>query len=800
MKISERWLRRWVNPPVDTATLADALNMAGHECEFAPMVAKLPQGVVVARVTQVGPHPEADRLKLCRVQTDAPDTVQVVCGAPNVEEGMRVALARHGATLPDGTSIVSSQIRGQQSDGMLCSSAELGLAEQSDGILELDPNAALGSDINAHLELDDKILDLELTPNRGDCLSIAGLARDIAAIYGVQQSPVMIHNAVVLHTTARPVAVADAAACPHYAGRMLTGVDSSARTPDWMRQRLQRSGIRCLHPLVDITNYVMLELGQPLHAFDNSALTGTLQVRRATAGEQLELLDGQQLQLDTQDLLIADDNGPLALAGIMGGVGSGVSADTANVFIESACFEATVVAKAGRRHKLLTEARHRFERGVDPALQRRALERVTALVLDICGGNADSIIEVGRAPMRGHNITLRRSQVKRLLGCDIPHAEVQKLLTRLGIDMQSASADTWHTCVPTARYDLQQEADLVEEVGRLYGYDRIQASPAPASLDPRVPPETRARLDTARGTLIARGYQEIVSYSFVDPKLLQAFSPNQNPVELDNPIAATMGVMRTTLLCGLVTTWNYNRQRQRSNARLFEIGACFERNDDEVRESRHIAGLIAGSAVPLQWGQATRAPDFYDIKTDVDAVLGLHDSDIRYVEGTHPALHDGCSARVMRGDTPCGWIGQLHPELCVRFDLPQAPVAFEINWDVVGERALPAYTPLSSQPSVTRDLALEVPTEITAGTVVNSALEVDTEFLRDIDIFDVYTGDKIRNGYKSIALRLIFQDNQSTLEDAQVDAAIKQIANHLSHSLGASIRGTGSEQNGVDEG
>ncbi|HEU0198351.1 MAG TPA: phenylalanine--tRNA ligase subunit beta [Nevskiaceae bacterium] len=799
MKLNEHWLREWVNPPDDVEALAQRLNMAGHECEVEPLVAMPPRGVVVGRILDLRHHPDAEHLSLCRVDVGRAAPVDIVCGAANAASRMTVAVALPGAQLAGGVSIAPREIRGCRSEGMLCSAVELGLADHADGILELDVDAPLGRDVSDYLRLDDHILNLELTPNRGDCLSVAGLARETAATYGVQQTPVHVHSAVVVESTRRGVAVAEPAACPHYVGRSIRKVDPAARTPDWMRERLRRSGIRSLNPLVDITNYVMIELGQPMHAFDNDRLRGTMRVRFAQAGEPLELLDGQKLELTVADLVIADDGGPVALAGIMGGQRSSVGEATHNVFLESACFEPAVVAKAGRRHKLLTDARHRFERGVDPGLQVRALERATELVLKICGGEADSIVEVGRAPVHGPRISLRRSYVTRVLGCDIPAQEVRTLLTRLAIDLRAEEADTWQATVPTYRYDLAQEADLVEEVGRLHGYDRIAAQAGPVFLAPRVHAETERPLDVARATLVARGYHEIVSYSFVDGELLARFTPQQSPVLLDNPISATMGAMRTTLWCGLVTAWNYNRQRQVTAARLFEAGACFQRVGDEVKETQHVAGLIAGAAAPRQWALHERAPDLFDIKSDVEALLGTDAGSFRYVATPNPALHDGCSAQILRDGVACGWVGQLHPELCARLQLPDAPVVFDLDWAALGALRLPRYVPLSDQPLVRRDLALEIAAEVPAQALRDVAMGASVEMLRAVDVFDVYAGEKLRAGAKSVALSLVFQDNSKTLEDSAVDAAVARVAVALQGALGAVVRGGEGSHNGADK-
>lgn len=797
MKISERWLREWVDPAVDAPTLAHKLNMAGLECEAAPMPADPPRGVVVGHITALKPHPDADRLRVCEVDVGDGKPRQIVCGAANAAVGLRVPTALPGASLPGSVPIVETELRGVRSAGMLCSAAELGLTEKSEGLLELDPSARIGIPIEEHLKLGDWLLDLDLTPNRGDCLSIAGLAREVAALYGLQYLAPNMRPPVVVVMDACEVEVADTSGCPHYVGRVISKLKTDARTPDWMRERLRRSDIRTIHPLVDITNYVMLELGQPMHAFDCARLNGTVKVRRAQAGEQLALLNEQTIQLSADDLVIADSNGPLALAGVMGGSATGVGEDTTRIFLESAYFDPVTVAASGRRHKLLSDSRYRFERGVDPALQRKALDRATALVLEICGGDPGPITEVGRAasPI---SIGLRQKRITRLLGHDIPANEAAALLARLEIETRAESAGSWQTRIPTHRPDLRIEADLVEEVGRLYGYDRIPPRASPASLTAHAPPETQRPLDASRDLLVARGYNEIISYSFVDARLQQRLTPQESALALDNPIAENLGVMRTTLWSGLIPAWIHNRQRQRSRARLFEAGHCFRQAADGVEERLCLAGLICGSAQPEQWGTVLREADFFDLKSDVEAVLG-HRVDVQVEAADHPALHPGRSARLLRDGQVCGWLGALHPRLCQELDLVETPLLFELNWNCIRVSPLPHYTALSEQPSVRRDLALVVEESIAAQSLVDAALNLGIAILRSVRTFDVYRGPGLERNSKSIALSLIFKDYSSTLTDEKVNAAIREITTHLGGRFGASLRGAGGDECGTDQ-
>jgi phenylalanyl-tRNA synthetase beta chain len=789
MKISENWLREWVNPSVGAAALAEKLNLAGLECEAEPLTTDPPRGVVVARILKAEPHPQADRLRVCVVDVGGSENLSIVCGAANARAGILVPAALPGGVLPGGKRIEAATLRGVASAGMLCSASELGLAEKSEGLLELDPDARPGTPIEKHLGLDDRLLNLELTPNRGDCLSIAGLAREVTALYNLPVKAPLVRPAVVSALPSREVLVEDAQGCPHYVGRVVTKLNPKARTPDWMRERLRRSGIRAIHPVVDITNYVLLELGQPMHGFDNARLSGPVQVRRARAGEKLALLNEQTLSLDPADLLIADHSGPLVLAGVMGGTASGVSETTTEIFLEAACFEPVTVAASGRRHKVQSDSRHRFERGVDPALQRRAIERATALVQQICGGEAGPIVEAGRALQHAATVHLRHARIERLLGCAIPVREVPALLARLGIEVQAEQAGAWRTRVPTWRYDLRIEADLVEEVGRLYGYERIPARAYAAALAPFSPPETQRPLDAVKDGLVARGYQEVVTYSFVDPKLQAQLNPGVPAVTLDNPIAETMAVMRTTLWSGLVATWQYNSQRQQRRARLFECGAAYFPDGEGPRETQRLAGLLAGPALAEQWGaKPERLADFYDAKADLAALFGRGAERLRYERGEHPALHPGRSARILLDGQALGWLGALHPRLVQALDTGDL-LLFELDAAAVCAAALPHPGPVSEFPSSRRDLAFVVPEQVSAEQLLAAARGAGVSLLKSIHIFDIYRGPNLPDGFKSMALGLIFQEYSRTLNVEEVDAAVGEITASVNAQLGASVRG-----------
>lgn len=788
MKLSHNWLREWVNPPATATELAHKLNMAGLECEAEPLLAKPATGVVVAKILAAVPHPQADRLRVCDVDAGTGEVLKIVCGAANARPGILVPAALPGAVLPNGTEIRRAALRGVESNGMLCSSEELALAEKSDGLLELDATAVPGTPIEKHLGLADELLNLELTPNRGDCLSVAGLARETAALYGLQLTPVRIKPAVVEPDTRVNVVVDDPAGCPHYVGRVVVGLNPQARTPDWMAERLRRSGIRTIHPVVDITNYVLLELGQPMHGFDAQQLKGAVRVRRAKPGEQLRLLNEQTIALDPRDLLITDDSGPLVLAGIMGGTASGCSSTTTSVFLEAACFDPVSIATSGRRHKLLSDSRYRFERGVDPSLQRQALERATALVQQICGGKAGPVVEVGVAPAHVAEITLRHTQITRLLGCEIPAKHVAPLLQSLDIGVAPNGGTCWRVRIPPHRYDLRIEADLVEEIGRLWGYDNIAPRAYRAELAPFSPPETRRQLAQAKDTLVARGYQEVVTYSFVDPKMQAQLDPEGRGVALDNPIAETMAVMRTTIWSGLVPTWLYNRQRQQKRARLFESGAVYAQAGDANSERLVLAGLVAGSALAEQWGEPTRAVDFHDVKGDLEALLGLDAAAFRFEAAEHPALHPGRTARILRDGQPVGWLGALHPRLADTLDAGDSVLLFELDWSALAPATLPAPRGVSEFPSSRRDLAFVVPEAVSADALLAVIRAAGGPLLRQARPFDVYRGKGLPETAKSVAFGLIFQDYSRTLNIEEIDAAVLGITAAVSAQLGGSVR------------
>ncbi|MDO9453112.1 MAG: phenylalanine--tRNA ligase subunit beta [Stagnimonas sp.] len=790
MQLSMNWLREWVNPAAGAIELAHKLNMAGLEAEATELSADPLQGVVVGRILTADKHPQADRLRVCTVDIGSGAPAQIVCGAPNARVGLCAPVATVGSTLPGGIEIKAAQLRGVDSAGMLCSAKELALSDKSEGLLELDDSATPGAAIADYLKLDDMRLTLELTPNRGDCLSITGLAREVGALYGLQ--PCKPGTEAVAITCDKTVAVTleDATACTRYLGRVIEGINPEARTPDWLRERLRRSGIRSIHPIVDITNFVMLELGQPMHAFDLAKLGGPIHVRRARAGETLKLLTEETVTL-RQELLITSGDQPVAMAGVMGGAASGVTTATTNIFFESAAFAPAAVVGAARRHKLSSDAAYRYERGVDSALQAEALDRATALALAICGGQAGPVTAAG-GEVTAAAIPLRHQKVNDLLGVSIPAGEVAALLESLGIIVTPSGEGAWHCTPPSWRFDLAIEQDLIEEVGRLFGYENIAAKPYAATLIPPANSEARRPAARIRDALVARGWQEAVTYSFVDPKIQARLTPDFVGLPLDNPIAETMAVMRTTLWTGLIGAWLHNHQRQMKRVRFFELAGTFAENSGQIIETPCLAGLAFGNVRTEQWSDKARPVDFYDLKADVEALCAAFGGDVprfTFAAGTHSALHPGRTAVLMRDDQSVGVLGELHPELVRGLDLPGAPLLFELDWSRLSAARVPVAQPVPEFPTSRRDLALVVDESVPAQALIDAAKTAAGPHLAQAFVFDIYRGQGLRDASKSVAMGLIFQDYSRTLTVEEIDMQVTGIVTALSQKLGASLRG-----------
>ena len=791
MRVSIQWLREWVNTDDGPAGIAEQLTTAGLEVDAVEPVAPALTGVVVARVTQVQPHPKADRLRVCTVDAGGPPH-RVVCGAPNVSAGAVAPFAPVGTVLPGGRTIHSATIRDIQSDGMLCSAQELDLSDDSSGLLLLDADAVPGTPLVVQLKLDDAVLDIDLTPNRGDCFSVLGVAREIAALRGRSLSGPKASPAPSRIEERFAVELRAGAACPRFVGRVVRNIDTARSSPVWLRERLRRAGLRAIHPVVDITNYVMLELGQPLHAYDLGALDRGIVVRHAAKGEQLTLLDGKQIDLDEDVLVIADHTGPVGLAGIMGGASTAVAKHTTDVFFEAAFFAPDAVLGRARRYGLHTDASLRFERGVDFALQERAIERATALLLQIADGDAGPVVVEERRELLPERkpITLRHARLELVLGLKLDAGEVQRALRSLGMLVEPGDG-TCSVRAPTFRFDLAIEEDLIEEVARIIGYDRIPAAPAAVTTHLGHATEHRVDSDALIDTLAARGYAEIITYSFIDRASEQAFNPGARAVELENPISADMDVMRRSLWPGLLRTARENASRQQHRLRLFEIGHRFEADaDGAVVEHDVLAGFASGPAWPEQWGEADRDIDFFDVKSDVEALLRLtgRGAVLSFAPAEHPALMPGQTARIKLAEDAVGWLGAVHPKLQRDYDMKKPCFVFALRLDLAFAATVPKFVEYSKFPAVRRDLAIVVDENITAQQLLDHVRAAAGPLLRAAIPFDIYRGESVDSSRKSVGLGLILQDTSRTLTDEDADQTVQSVTRHLEHELGATIR------------
>ena len=789
MQFSERWLRTMVDPPLDTAGLCDQLTMAGLEVESAEPAAPPFSGVVVGRIDAVSPHPDADRLRVCTVDVGAPERLRIVCGAPNAEPGMLAPCATIGAELPGGIRIAAATMRGVQSQGMLCSARELGIADDASGLLGLPADSRVGASVRDALQLDDTVITLKITPNRADCLSLLGIARDLAAVTGASLEAPAVAATQVASGAKHAVRVDEPAACPRFVSRVVEGIDARAPTPGWMKQRLERSGIRSISAVVDITNYVMLELGQPLHAYDDARLEGSVVVRFARPGEKLLLLNEQTLDLEPDLLLVADDQKPLGLAGIMGGEYSGIGDATTTLLLEGAYWNPAIIQGKSRRLGFSSDAGYRFERGVDYAGCARAVERATQLVLECCGGRAGPLSDVqGKLPER-EVVRVRTARVARLLGIDVPADTIAVHLSRLDCTY-TRSGDDFSVTPPSYRFDLAIEEDFVEEVARLYGYDAIPVVAAAHVQPMRPDPEARRPVAAIKRLLVDRGWQEAVTFSFVssswEAKLFPAREAHAAPIRVENPIAAHLDVMRTTLAGGLLDVLRNNIARKLERVRIFETGRVYLRAGERYDQSLHLGGLAHGPVAPEQWGEKTRAVDFFDVKGDLEALAAPRALATEMAQ--HPLLHPGRSARVLVEGIEIGWLGELHPRIVKEFELPRAPVAFEVRLEALIARELPTGIPISRLPIVRRDMAVVVDDAVPAEAVLAALAEVKPPRVDSIRLFDVYRGQGIPTGQKSLAILVLMQDTERTLTDFEIDAIMADLLQVLVVRFAATLR------------
>ncbi|MFU8895339.1 MAG: phenylalanine--tRNA ligase subunit beta [Gammaproteobacteria bacterium] len=789
MKISERWLREWVDPPVDTATIVSQLTMAGLEVDGTAPAAPGFSSVVIGRVTAVEPHPDADKLSVCRVDVGAAETLGIVCGAPNVHTGMLAPVALVGGELPGGMKIKRARLRGVESAGMLCSERELGLGDSHEGLWSLPADAPVGMDLRAWLALDDVVIDVDLTPNRGDCFSVLGIAREVALLNDLAVDGPGIEPVAPAVADEFPVEVRAPEACPRFVGRVIRGIRADARTPLWMQEKLRRAGLRPIHPVVDVTNIVMLELGQPMHGFDLGTLRDGIVVRLAEPGETMRLLDGREVTLEADMLVIADHGGPRAVAGIMGGEASGVSAATRDVFFEVAFFAPLAIAGRARRLGLHTDASLRFERGVDPAQQRRAVERATGLLLEIAGGQPGPVIERVSTPHLPERkpVVLRRARLASLLGHTVPDADVERILAGLGMTLRP-TGEGWEAVPPSHRFDIAVEVDLVEEVARVYGYNRLPEARGAGGAELGAATEHRVPGSRIADVLVARGYQEVVTYSFVDPELQASLFPGSPALPLANPISSELSQMRVSLWPGLVQALKRNLSRRQARVRIFEQGLRFILEDNELKQLNTVSGLVAGARLPEQWGAPAGRLDFHDAKGDVEILLGLSGAGFEFEAAAHEALHPGQSARVLRDGREAGWIGALHPRLVRALDIDLAPILWELDEDVSFAAELPVFKEISRFPAIRRDIAVVVEQDIPVQHLLTAIRTASGALLTECKVFDVYSGDRIDSGRKSVAFGLILQESSRTLTDEEADQVVAAAVALLESKFGARMR------------
>ena len=794
MKFSESWLREWVNPALSTQELAEQISMAGLEVDGIDAIAGVFSGVVVGHVVECGRHPEADKLQVTKVDIGSGELLDIVCGAANCRQGLKVAVATVGAVLPGDFKIKAAKLRGQPSNGMLCSLSELGMAESSEGIIELPADAPLGKNIREYLQLDDNAIEVDLTPNRADCLGMLGLAREVGVLNKLDVCQPEVSAVTPTIDEQRTITLQAPKACPRYLGRVIRNINVGALTPLWMVEKLRRSGIRSIDPVVDVTNYVLVELGHPMHAFDLAKIDGGIVVRLALPGEKLVLLDASEVTLNPQTLVIADEHKALAMAGIFGGLNSGVTKDSRDIFLESAFFAPTEMAGRARQYGLHTDASHRYERGVDPELQRKAMERATALLLDIVGGEAGPVVEAKsdeHLPVAAQ-INLTRHKLDRILGIHIDTATVTEIFSRLGFAV-SEQADSWQVTVPTYRFDISISEDLIEEVARVYGYNSIPNVAPVASLAMRDHREADISVHSLRDLLVDRGYQEAITYSFVDPKVQQVLFPGVDALVLPNPISADMSAMRLNLWPGLLQAVQYNQNRQQNRIRLFEYGLKFIPDaaaEGGVRQVPVIGGIIVGSYGNEHWTMQERAVDFYDVKGDVEALLSKTSAtdEFSFGKGEHSALHPGQTAALLRNGQQVGLLGALHPEAERKLGIKGKAFLFELELAAFGDKHIVSAQEISKYPANRRDLAIVVKSDVRFSDILATIRKVGGNQLVDLKLFDVYTGQGVADGMKSLAIALTLQDKTRTLEDKDIQQVVASVVQALGDEFNATLR------------
>jgi phenylalanyl-tRNA synthetase beta chain len=802
MKFSESWLREWVNPAISSSELAHQITMAGLEVDAVEPVAGQFTGVLIGEVVECGPHPDADKLQVTKINLGSEfndgELVDIVCGAKNCRLGLKVAVATVGAVLPGDFKIKKAKLRGVPSHGMLCSESEIGLSDSADGIMELAQDAPIGMCVREYLDLNDVTIDVDLTANRGDCLGLKGLAREVGVLNSLNITEPEIVAVAPTIDDVREITLSAPKACPRYLGRVIKDIDVTAKTPLWMVEKLRRCGTRSIDPVVDVTNYVLLEQGHPMHAFDLSALDGGINVRYATSGEKLVLLDGNEVTLSTETLVIADDNKALAMAGIFGGKESGVKSDEENkstdIFLESAFFAPLAILGKARQYGLHTDSSHRYERGIDPELQRNAMERATTLLLEIVGGKAGPIVEAlsDENLPKEKTVTLRREKLDGRIGHHIDDAKVTEILTRLGFNVTFEN-NIWTVVVPAYRFDIKVEVDLIEEVARIFGYNNIPNVSPKATLTMREQKEKSLPLKRLRNVMVNRGYQEAITYSFVDPKVQSLIHPEQAVMTLPHPISSEMSVMRLSMWTGLLQSVIYNQNRQQSRLRLFETGLRFvpdETAENGVRQEQMFAGVVTGQRNEEHWDMEKSAIDFFDVKSDVEALLALtaDASSYEFSQDEIAALHPGQTAAIHKNGVLVGHVGTLHPELERKLGLNGRTFIFELLLSEISTQKIPEAGDISRFPANRRDIAVIVKEKINAKNVLQLIEKVGGNYLVDLNLFDVYRGNGIDEGFKSLAIAMTLQDCDKTLEEKDINEVVERVVDTLETELNASLR------------
>ena len=787
MNISTRWLREWVNPDVSDIELSEKLTMAGLEVDQIAPVAPPFEGLVVGHVVGCGKHPNADKLSLCEVDIGTGENLQIICGAPNVRKDLKVAVATVGSVLPNKLKIKRAKLRGVESNGMLCSESEMGISDSHEGIIELDSKSKIGDNVRSILDLDDQIIELDITPNRGDCFSVLGVAREVCVNYDLSL-PELNYKAAQKGNKSFKSSVSNPKECPKYLTRVIEGVDNNASTPDWMARKLLRANQQLHSPIVDITNYVLLELGQPMHAFDLSKINGSINVRSANKNEDLELLNGQSVTLSEDTLVIADEKSAIAIAGVIGGMGSSTLESSTEILLEAAFFEPVAISGVARSYGLHTEASLRFERGVDFNMAGYAMERATELVLEICGGTASEINETvdSKSLPKLEPIQISIEKISKVLGFDLDPSWVESKFKFLDFDFKKNKDDSWTIIPPSFRFDIRIPADIIEELARLYGYDKIPVKRL--SIDANISNTSQGKISPHElsSSLVNRGYQEVITYSFISDEMHDLVDPKAKKILLQNPISDDMSVMRSSLWPGLIQSAKSNIRRGHLNSRFFELGLCFSgiEVEDQVQK---IAGIISGNRFDAQWACGEHAVDFFDVKSDVEALLSLSKQDYTFETAEHPALQMGQTAKILKGKEQIGWVGALSPSLQKKLSMPNA-FLFELAQSEIVHGETPRYESFSSLQASQRDIAIVVSNEVSADDLIHSIKTLKQADLIEVNLFDVYEGDHIQKGSKSVALNLTYQSKEVTLTDEQLAEKVSKIVTHLETQFSAKLR------------